>query len=189
VVSDEELLTMKFVQYVGMLDWGFAKPGCFLVFGITEGGDAVIVAETYRSGQTIGWWGQRATEYHNRYGLSDIVCDPENAEGVNVFDSQYRLPVSKAKKDVVIGIAVVAQAIKAFRLRYYRNANTDMQEDLVNDKKPASFLDEIQGYQYDPDKADYPADGQEDHAMDAARYGCMRVFGEMNVGNLVWATA
>ena len=75
------------------------------------------------------------------------------------------------------------------RLRFARNANKDMQADLVNDKRPASFLDEIQGYQYDPEKADYPADEQYDHAMDAARYLSMRVFGEMQVGNLVWATA
>lgn len=165
---------------IGSQDWGFAKPGCGLVVAYLDDGRCVILEELYKAGMEIGEWAAWWVKHHATYHLTDLVCDPENAEGCQVFDQRYNLPASKAKKDIVTGISVMSQAIKNGQLLYLRTANKALDAGLRDAKQPATFLHEIQSYVYDEKLPDMPKDGQADHAMDTCRYALMRLLGASN---------
>lgn len=168
-------LTSVFTRVIGALDFGFTAAGCLLVVGELGDGNWIVLDESYGpgrrpiAGSSVTWLGE-CQRFAQLYGVRDFVGDPEDAGAM--FDLRNNgVRIRSANKQVYTGIRRVASALHP----------------RPNGKPGLRFFDrcknairEIRNYQWKEAKGggsflEEPADGQEDHAMDALRYSAMEL--------------
>jgi hypothetical protein len=83
--------------WMGVMDWGHTDAGVFQVWGVTGAANPMHrrmyrVAEVYRTGQTIEWWGKNVVEMHREFGFNAIVCDPSRSDSIAAFNDYLGYP-------------------------------------------------------------------------------------------------
>jgi len=74
-------------------DWGFTAPGVLQIWGVAKGtGHLYRLHEVYRRGENVNWWAARVGEYHKRYDLRRVICDPEDADAISIFNEHLGTP-------------------------------------------------------------------------------------------------
>jgi len=167
-------------------DWGFTNPLAAIEFQVSPNDEIFVWREHYRSYWTIDQHVKFLKERENPRGYNLRCCfgdaaSPENVEQINAkFAPCYAL--GEAKRSIVEGI----ELMKTFMMR-----DSDTDEDNYGtpaESQPAYFVDpscvntirEHNNYKA-PESTkglNVPEAGlkQEDHAIDAIRYGLMHVF-------------
>lgn len=170
-----------FKRVIAGQDWGFTKPGALVVVGEISTDDYLVLDESYAPGRIVfdralreGTWVAEAIRLRNQWGISQIMCD--NAEPRSIFDYQRAgLPALPADKDVATGLRKVNELFHPVE-RPGRPSRPRIRI-LANCK---NLIREAQNYQWAQvkgrdDYAEYPADGQDDHACDALRYAVIEL--------------
>lgn len=89
----------------GALDWGYTAPGVLLVFGVDSERHAYMLAEIYRTKQTLDWWADRVVEVHKEFGFTVIVADPSKPEAIE----QLNVRLSEACGRQAGGLVIAAE--------------------------------------------------------------------------------
>lgn len=162
IISSEEISKMKFLKVVGGMDFGDKDPGCFLMVGITDKWQAVVLAEEYHSQMNYGdsGWYRILNDLFKKYPeMKEIYYDPSAAalkRGCQQkFPNKDWIP---AENEIIGGINKLRNLMTRDRL-------------LVN-SNCKNLLTELKKYIWDPKengnavvKANQP-----DHALDALKY-------------------
>jgi hypothetical protein len=161
-------LREAFRRIVAGVDFGLTAAGAIVVVGHLGDSRMVFLDESYAPGRHITHgavsWVSEAKRLRDLWGVERFYCDP--ADPSKIMDLRVAgLPVQGASNNVHKGIRRVAESLH------------------VVDNKPQSFvlsgcknlIRELRNYQWRPTKDqsgfyEDPADGQSDHACDAARY-------------------
>lgn len=163
----------------GAMDWGYAKPSCFLWFAVDPEGVVYVYRELYVTETNISDFAnlvKKASVYHHdenkREKLDYIVADPslwsvtqyEKGESIAYKLIEQGLPVMKGDNNRISGWSAMRD--------YFRWTETEepMLKFFDNCK---NSIRTIPALIYDEKRAeDINTDG-EDHAADACRYGVM----------------
>lgn len=178
--------------YFAAQDWGFANPGCLMVFGVDSEGVMYCVHQVYQRGRTAEWWTERAVALEKKYRLQKIVCDHESPE--HVF--HYRragLPAVPADKGVRRGLDAVAHRLQVAqgtgkpRLFFVKGSLEAPDTEAVERHEPTCFEEEVSSYVWrrSPDGRllkEEPDPRCADHACDTVRYAVMEVDREADRG-------
>lgn len=175
------------------LDWGFTAPGSLCVFGVDGEGCAYMLAEVYRTKQTLDWWAERVVELHKEFDLRIVVADPSRPESIEQMNTRLGEACGRPAGSLVRpadnkltstgrgdlgGLDQVRWALDG-RLFFLRDSlRYGKDPDLQGRLKPLCLADEIPSYTFLKIQADKPqAEKDErpdptcaDHACDAVRY-------------------
>jgi hypothetical protein len=161
---------------VAGVDWGFNNPGVIVVLGIDFDGTVWVLDEKYDRGVLVAapdgvskstdTWIRRAKALQRRYGISQFMCDPSAPAYISSFQ-RAGLPAIPAFNEVLPGIECVAGTMHIDdRLGVPR---------LFVHRKCHNVLREITSYRWAESKSTGEAleapVKENDHAMDALRYG------------------
>lgn len=130
----------------------------------------------------------RRVSNENRESITARISD-HDAEERGTMEAEG-LPTVKAKKDVSLGIQAVTDRLAVQgddkpRLFLMRGAVDEIDSNLVEQRKPASTLEEIDGYVWQKATSGKPVKEapvkENDHGMDAMRYGVLYLDGSPEI--------
>jgi len=74
------------------VDWGFTNPGAMVVVGFDSDGVGYVLAEVYKTGETVNWWADRAVEMRKEFNVTRFVCDSANPGDIVIFNDYLGTP-------------------------------------------------------------------------------------------------
>lgn len=171
------------------MDFGTRNPGCFQCWGHDREGRAYLVAEIYRRGKAISWWGERIAEIYEEFPFRNLATDSADggigaAELLN--DALYGRglprrahPVDKGAGKLFM-LDLVAQQLAVgpdgTPARYFdRNSLRHRDQDLSREGRPVSTVQEIPSYIWEETADGRPIKERPDatcadHGCDAMQY-------------------
>ena len=170
---------------IRVVDFGFNNPFVCQWFAIDPDGRMYLYRELYQTQLLVEDAAKRILEFETRKdGTSErieaTVCD-HDAEGRATLERYLKCRTTAADKAITAGIQEVQNRLKTSddgRARFFVMANALVERDSLLDEpedgppKPCGSLEEVDSYIYDPRdaKRELPVK-QDDHGMDAWRYG------------------
>lgn len=182
-------------SYFAAQDWGFAKPGCLAVFGVTNDRYLVRVAEVYHTKRGTEWWADWAIRFVDQYKIERIECDPADPKNIVRFNEILVRTGNKAiarkadntkassGKGDLQGIDLVRWGFSCDeqgkpRIVLLKNSLVHPPDpELVAANQPICTEEEISGYVHARDATgevikDTTDDVCPDHGCDVLRYAC-----------------
>lgn len=167
-----------------VVDFGYTNPFVLQCWAVDPDGRMVMYRELYHT--------QRLVEDHARQILSivapggkwieprprHIICD-HDAEDRATLERHLKMGTKAAQKSVSDGIEAVQTRLRVQpdghpRLVIFRNATVERDQSLVDNGKPASTVEEIPGYIWEPDTEGKASKDRprklDDHGCDDMRY-------------------
>lgn len=170
----------QFVRKIGVIDWGFANPGCLLTIGITSEDVFYVLDEIHRAGVTVAAapgapsdvdsWAQWAVDAA-RGGVQVFYADPAQPNHIETIRKALRYAgldavILGAHNEVNAGIDAVAAMLKPVELEPgYVTPSLFIARHCVELRR------ELNTYQWDK-KKEVPKK-VDDHAVDCLRYGVL----------------
>lgn len=164
------------------IDFGYTNPFVCQWWAVDHDGRAYLYREYYRTKRIVSDHAKEILRLSAGESCSSTVADHDAEDRATLRAAG--LPTTAAKKAVKPGIEAIQNRLRVqpdgkARLYVFRDALVDRDEDLVDAKKPTSFVEEIDGYVWCPAKETRAAKEEpvklNDHAMDAARYAMMHL--------------
>lgn len=167
------------VRFVGGQDWGYTHPGVLGVWGLTGDGDMYLVAQIYRTKQTVDWWTARAVELGKEFKIEAIACGPDQPAYIKQYQ-QAGVRAVPADNAVLPGINAVQQRLKPGGngkpgLFVVRDSLRHADQELIRLKQPHKVEDEFPGYVWADSKTKEVPVKEKDDGVDMARYATMYV--------------
>lgn len=165
----------KLVRYVASQDWGYTHPGVLGVWGLDWDGRMYLVAQIYRTRQTIDWWIARAQELREEFKWEAIACDPSEPAYIEQYQAAGLNTVA-AYSRVLPGINAVQERLAVAdddlpRLFIVRDCVRYEDEALKQDHKVYAVEQEFSSYVWADRKAKEQPVKDGDDGMDMMRYG------------------
>jgi len=180
--------------YFGSMDFGYANPGCFAVWGVDKDDRMFEVAEVYRAGWQLDQWAEAIAELRREFPFWRVVADsaePRSIDFLNDFlgtpggrEEERIVTPSDKSKGVLHGLNQVRWALTSDRGGRPRmfvvrdNVRCGRDEALARRAQPTCSVEEVGGYVFKkrqdgrPDKEE-PDPACPDHGMDAWRYAAV----------------
>jgi hypothetical protein len=179
-------------------DWGYSDPGAMGVWGVDGQRRLWMLAEIYRTRQSLDWWTDRVAEFHREFGISAVVVDPSRNDAIADFNRRIAIERGHSvpgfalgadnKRDGDFGGLEAVRTAMTMRsdghpgLQVLKNRMRYGEDpELKRLGKPLHFVMEAPGYIYKVEK-----DGKSnrdktdprcaDHACDQTRYACTYAF-------------
>jgi len=159
-------------------DFGFRNPFVWQSYGIDPDGRLELECEIYRTERLVE---DHAAEIRRltagRRPAIALVCD-HDAEGRATLERHLGRRTTPARKAIRDGVQAVAARLRVQgdgrpRLTFQRDAVVERDAALVEAGRPASTVEEFDGYVWQTDK-ELPVD-QDNHGMDVCRYITMHL--------------
>lgn len=167
-------------EYQVWCDYGTHNPCVFLLVAKTDGPRYWVLKEYYYNSRETGrqktdrQYRQDLLDFVGDLPISRVVIDPSAASFIAELQQNTRLPIVKANNDVLDGIRETAKALEEGRLFVHESCK--------------NMRREFSSYVWD-DKAQQKGEDkplkENDHSMDACRYGIMTQ-GGVGVRLLEW---
>jgi len=154
-----------FQRWFLAMDEGYTNPAVILLIGIDTDGRLHIAREFYRRGVLQSAVVAQAVEWSREMGCYLVAVDAA-AAGLIADLTNNGLPAQAHKGRVLDGIATV---------QGYLKVQGDGRPRLTVDPSCVETINEFESYVWKPEK-DEPMK-ENDHAMDALRYGCQHLIG------------
>jgi len=170
-------------------DWGSRAPACCLWFAVDNDGDLIIFDELYGPGSTGREWGKKILAIEKEYGFTE-----DDEETKKALRSKLSGPIDWAAnaQNGAEGPTPI-EAMMEMGIQWYpadkrrKEGHAEIRNRLIsrtNAKKPGvrifshcsnliRTLPNLVADEKDPDDIAHGTSKQEDHAVDAARYGMM----------------
>lgn len=163
------------IRFVAGQDWGYTHPGCLGVWGVYDGA-MYLVAQIYRTKQTIDWWTERAKELHAEFGVEAFACGPDQPAYIETY-RRAGLNAIAADNSVLPGINAIQERLKPDNptLFVVRDSLRFPDQELIDNRKPHKVEDEFPGYVWADSKAREQPVKECDDGMDMTRYAGMYV--------------
>jgi len=187
-VIDPDVVPDESMRYWGGQDWGWASPGCFLLFGQHVPTGVVYVIDeiyvdrlpTYSEGGG-DCWVRRVGPLHREFGLTMVYCDVSKGTQDVFHYRRAGIPARVTKK----GQGSVIDGIKTVERLLAPDHETGQPRMLIS-SKCKNLIREIRGYTYVIDNEGNVRDRVDphalDHALDAWRYGIVGEFERSEAG-------
>ncbi|MGL4253140.1 MAG: PBSX family phage terminase large subunit [Fusobacteriaceae bacterium] len=168
-----------FAEFHVSCDYGILNPTAFGLWGKTHGNKHVLIKEYYHSGRDTGHqktdkqYADDLQEFIKGYNIKDIIVDPSAASFIAELRTR-KLPVRKAKNDVLNGIRLVASLLVKGRL-------------LIN-HTCKDTIKEFGSYVWDEKASEKGEDKplkENDHSMDQIRYYCNTIIGNHGIREIL----
>jgi phage terminase large subunit len=164
----------KLVRYVAAQDWGYTHPGVLGVWGLDWDGRMYLVAQIYRTKQTIDWWIARARELREEFRWEAIACDPSEPAYIEQYQAAGLNAVA-AYSRVLPGINAVQERLAIAddglpRFFIVRDCVRHEDETLKQDHKMHAIEQEFPSYVWADRKAKEQPVKDGDDGMDTSRY-------------------
>lgn len=185
-----ELPAMRW--YAAGCDWGYTDPGVLMVFGVDVDGVCYCVRQVYMTRQGPDYWAEKIADAYRDYRVRFVAADPSRPEHLAKANERlsYEFGVAatgtprvvrEAENEWFAGIETMRGMMASGKLKFWRNALVETDQDLRKRKLPTSFESEIPDYCYatskhsraDGGRVEKEAPGSWAHAIDATRYFCM----------------
>lgn len=158
VIEEEDLL--PFEDYKGIIvgaDSNYPSPRAALIIGIR--GDGIdIIDEFYKTNSHVEELSEWIADFYRKSSrFMDIYHDPSDASAINKLSLTAGCSCTKADNTVIGGISEVS--------RYFNN-NT-----IRINKKCVNLIKELLSYRWETNKEGDKPLKENDHAVDALRYG------------------
>jgi PBSX family phage terminase large subunit len=140
--------------FIGGVDWGYTNPAVILVFGICPDGKIFLVAEHYKTQQTIGEMVDVAKRLKLVYNIDRFYCDPSSPANIAEFN-KARLTAIGATNDIRPGVDSMYELIESDRFKVFSGRAPNFVDEAIHADKDIKERNPVAQY---------------DHAMDAARY-------------------
>lgn len=163
-----------FVRHIAGVDWGFTHPGVIGVFGVTGDGAMYLVAQIFRTGETIDWWVEQAVSLRNEFKVETFVCDPSEPAYIEAF-RLAGLRAIEANNTVLPGINAVKQRLKDRRFFVVRDRGRFTDTKLAEARRPYLVEHEFPSYVWASSKTKEQPVKEMDDGMDMSRYAVMYV--------------
>jgi hypothetical protein len=72
-------------------DWGYSDPGAMGVWGIDGQRRMWLLAQIYRTRQSLDWWADRVADFHREFGISAVVVDPSRNDAIADFNRRIAI--------------------------------------------------------------------------------------------------
>lgn len=169
-----------FRMYVMAMDWGHRAPACMQLWGVTGDGVMYLVHEHYRAEMGIDWWVYQAVEFNRAWHPVACVCDPEDAQNIDLFHRAGIPTVEADKRNKLASLDQVRDRLRVGRngkagLYLVRDALIERDRNLKERFQPCCTAEEIPGYVMREVKEGRAVDEETDpacpdHGCDALRY-------------------
>ncbi len=173
----------EFAMVAAGVDWGFANPGCIVVFGVDYDGRMWGLHEEYVRRRRVEEWADLAKQLEQQYKVEYFFCDPAVPDNIDLFNS-LGVHAVPAENEVWLGIQSVQNRL---------TVQPDGLPRLILSPEFVNSATEFEQYQWAEHKDglhDKPKKVN-DHTSDAIRYCSVGVdaqFGMDKVGALHNAT-
>ncbi len=173
----------EFAMVAAGVDWGFANPGCIVVFGVDYDGRMWGLHEEYVRRRRVEEWADLAKQLEQQYKVEYFFCDPARPDYIDLFN-QLGVHAVPAENEVTLGIQSVQNRLVV---------QGDELPRLILGPEFVNSATEFEQYQWSEHKDglhDKPKKVN-DHTSDAIRYCSVGVdlqFGMDKVGALHNAT-
>jgi hypothetical protein len=174
------------------IDWGFVNPLAAIEFQVDPQQQVHVWREHYQDYRRVGEHFQlmRARPQPEGYHLDMIFADAEDPEAVMQTNVEFGpcIALPEAKKNWREGVELVKRWLKLYPTGANNEDGTPIEEPLLwIDNGCRNLIYEFNNYKADEKKRDEPVNErpgakrpatakQDDHALDALRYGMMHVF-------------
>lgn len=158
-----DISNMRFGRKWVAVDYGTQNATCFLMFG-GKNQDVYVMKEYYYSGRdtnkqkTDSDYCNDMLDFIKGHGIENIVVDPSASSFIEIL-RRTGLSVKKARNDVLDGIRRVSSQFCLNR--------------LFVDSSCQNLISELKTYSWDDHASDERPVKENDHAVDALRYGVM----------------
>lgn len=160
------------------VDFGFTDPFVTQIWAIDADNRMYLEHEVYMTGKTIAEHAKTLKPYAESIRPRMVVCDSASPEGIEQIRRDLRVPVTKAKKDVSVGIGLVKERFKVRDglpgIFFCKSSLIATDKRLVSSNHPVRTADELLSYSWRKNKPDVPED-EFNHGMDAMRYAVMHL--------------
>jgi PBSX family phage terminase large subunit len=186
IISPEKFKDVKIEFYQASMDFGFnPDPMTFHILGYTSDNKVYVVEELYVLGKQLEDIIDKIQELYTKYNFREIVCDSASPDKISMLSNKYHLPAIKAVKDIQIGINTCQSVINKGNFYILSNCNKNIDNLLIEAKRPFSITQELQSYCFDSEKPGY-AVKKNDHALDSIRYNLMSIFKSSPSEKIFW---
>lgn len=153
-----------FKSFYGFVDEGYKNPAVLLIAGVDGDGRVHIVEEFYKSNVLPSAFVEHCKTARALADVEEFVVDP-SASGLIAEMQRSGLKVTKAQNSIADGIRQVTNAL---------GVQGDDRPRLSIDPSCKNLLIEFESYVWSQGSKETPVK-QLDHALDALRYGLMRL--------------
>jgi len=167
------------------VDFGYTNPFVCQFWAEDPDGKLYLYREIYHTRRTVDVHAAKINEYVlDKKGNwrepkpTGVICD-HDAEGRAVLERETGIYTAPARKVVTEGIQAVQRRMIANRLFIMRDARVEIDQELVDNKRPTSTIEEIPGYIWATKRSAIDSTGivekdeplkENDHGCDAMRY-------------------
>lgn len=162
VVSElpEDLVLQRHCEFIAGCDPGYRDHTAFVVVGYSFDQDKFYVVEDYQERErTTAEHAQHFKEFCQRWGVETIFIDSAAAQFSSDLAYQYDLATTKAKKDVLPGIAYLQTLLQQGRLLVHQDC-----------KHVLAMLDQYRWDDREGLQRERPKHDDYSHMADALRY-------------------
>ena len=171
------------------IDYGTEAPFVCLWFAITDDGTLIKYREIYMTNRLVEDHAEQIKALSAGEIISYYVTDHGAQE--NLMLEKCGIAPTLADKEVLVGVEMVKRRLRDNKLLFIDLPPVEIDQSRVDNGKPICTVEEFGSYSYKPlDKHrghwsdDAPAPRQEDHGMDAMRYGVVSVDNVLDLGIL-----
>lgn len=163
---------------IRVIDFGLVHPFVCCWFAIDFDGRLYLYRQIYMTGRTVATHAKQIVELTGDEQIEATICDHDAEDRQTLQENG--IPNLAARKDVLLGIGKVQDRLKKQidgrpRLFIFRDSLVEVDQSLKLAHKPYAVEQEIDGYIWmDNAKKEQPVK-QDDHGVDAIRYGCLYV--------------
>jgi len=163
---------------IRVIDFGFTHAFVCQWWAIDHDGRMYRYREMYKTKRTVATHAQQIKRLSEDELIYETICD-HDAEDRHTL-AENGIPNIKAYKDVMRGIQAVQERLQPAgdgkpRLFLLRDSLVEMDQDLLNEKKPVCTEDEIEGYVWANKSTKEQPTKENDHGVDTMRYAVAHV--------------
>ncbi len=168
LISEDEVKIDLAGRFIVGVDFGYTNPFSCSLYYLDNDDNIYLWKQIYRTQQTVAEHAPAIKEMVKGVKVEAWITD-HDAEDRATLENELGIRTQGAYKAVLPGISAVKQRLKDKRLFYIRNAVKDVDQDLLDAKRPTCTVDEIAGYRWSDKKQDTPIK-ENDHGIDEERY-------------------
>lgn len=153
---------------IRVIDFGYVNPLVCLWIAIDGDGRAFVYRQLYETGLRVEVAARRIMELSAGEAIEATVADHDAEDRATL--AAAGIDTIAAQKEVKTGIELVQARLEQRRLFVVRDGLVRTDPELMEAAKPVRLEDEIGGYVWASNGKEQPVK-QDDHGMDALRYG------------------
>ncbi len=168
LIGEDQVTINMDGRFIVGVDFGYTNPFSCSLYYLDNDDNVYLWKQIYKTRRTVAEHAPFIKDMVKGVKVEAWITD-HDAEDRATLENELGIRTRGAYKAVLPGISAVKQRLKDKRLFYIRNAVKDIDQELLDAKRPTSTVDEIAGYRWSDKKQDTPVK-ENDHGLGEERY-------------------